>query len=88
MSEPISDPVRNPFQEVAIFLSQQGNDLAVADLIKRFGFTVYAFVSLRRLCLHLEANPLTAAAFVQGDLAALEPEIRGSYHGPLFALQD
>lgn len=76
----------NPFQEVCIYLSQQGNDLAIAELIKRFGFTVYAFISLSRLRKHLEAHPLTAAVFLQGNLQELEPVIRQSYHGPLYEL--
>ena len=76
----------NPFQEVCVYLSQSGNNLAIAELIKRFGFTVYAFVSLARMARHLEANPMTAAVFVQGSLDELGPRVRNSYHGPLYEL--
>ncbi|MGF1450441.1 MAG: hypothetical protein ACFB21_00025 [Opitutales bacterium] len=86
MDNPAPTAGNNPFQEVCIYFSQQGNDLAVADLIKRFGFTVYAFLSLPRLQKHLEQNPLTAATFVQGSLETLEPRVRQSYHGPIYAL--
>ncbi len=88
MTEEKTPTARNPFQEVCIFLSKPGNDLAIADLIKRSGFTVYAFVSLARMGQHLAANPLTAAAFVQGNLDQLEPQVREHYHGPVFALAD
>lgn len=58
----------------------------MAELIKRFGFTVYAFLNLSRMLAHLRKNPLTAAAFLQGDLAALEPKVREAYQGPLYEL--
>lgn len=86
MSTPAT--AHNPFQEVCLYLSRQGNDFALAELIKRFGFTVYAFVSLQRMCAHLEANPLTAAAFIQGNLSELEPQLRKTYHGPLYELAE
>jgi hypothetical protein len=88
MSETTQLHASNPFQEVCVYLSQQGNNLALAELIKRFGFTVYAFTSLGRMLKHLETQPLTAAVFVQGDLSELEPQVRvGGYHGPLYALE-
>lgn len=88
MSDEPQTPQTNPFQEVCVYLSRQGNDLAMAALIKRFGFSVYAFVSMRKLLQHLNANPLTAAVFVQGNRDVLEAELRQQYHGPVYGLAE
>ncbi len=76
----------NPFQEIAVYLSQEGNDLRMADLIKRFGFTVYAFFTLERMLDHLKERPLTAAAFYQTDDPEIESKIRAHYQGPIYEL--
>lgn len=86
MSDTDQAALSNPFQEVCIFLSQKGNDLAIAELIKRFGFSVFAFVSLDRMIAHLEKHPLTAAAFIQGPFDEPSVKVREKYHGPLYQL--